>query len=406
MDINSSKIAIIGLGYVGLPLSIAFSKKYKTIGFDIDKLRIKELNQGIDRTNQVENLNLAKNLSFSYNIKDIKNCTVYIICVPTPIDENKVPDLSHLLESSKLVGSVLKKGDVVIYESTTYPTCTENECKNALISTSGLVYNKDFFLGYSPERINPSDKIHTLENIKKIISGSTPESSEFIDKLYSSIIPAGTHKAPNIQTAEMAKILENAQRDLNIAFINEAYMICEVLGLDIKAVLDAAKTKWNFLPFSPGLVGGHCISVDPYYLIHKINSIGYHPQVISSGRFVNDKMPYFVAQKIIYLMLQKHIEVLDSHILILGIAFKANCPDVRNSQVPIIKKELEKLNIKVSIYDCLADRQKVEQIYNISLLDSLPERSFDGIFLATKHNEFEKINIKKIAKSKYIFYTL
>ena len=406
--LQNAHIAIIGLGYVGLPLSVAFSKIYPTIGFDINPQRIDELKSSFDSTQQVskQELQNSPNLSFTHNLSHIAHANIYIICVPTPITENKTPDLSALLHASELVGKVLQKGNIVIYESTTYPTCTENECKNALEKSSNLTFNTDFYLGYSPERINPSDSSHTLTQIQKITSGSTKQVAHFIDSLYSSIITAGTFCVSSIKTAEMTKIIENAQRDLNIAFINEMYMICDALQIDALEVLEAAKTKWNFLPFTPGLVGGHCISVDPYYLTHKLHSIGYHPQVISSGRLINDTMPYFIAQKIIKLLIQNGIEILNAKVLILGITFKQNCPDIRNSKVPIVKKELESFGLKVDVYDPVANKQEVLRQYQISLLDELPLAYFDCIFLAVAHNKFLCLNHKKLGKAKSIYYTL
>ena len=406
--LQNAHIAIIGLGYVGLPLSVAFSKVYPTIGFDINPQRIDELESSLDSTQQVskQELQNSPNLSFTHNLSHIAHANIYIICVPTPITENKTPDLSALLHASELVGKVLQKGNIVIYESTTYPTCTENECKNALEKSSNLTFNTDFYLGYSPERINPSDSSHTLTQIQKITAGSTKQVAHFIDSLYSSIITAGTFCVSSIKTAEMTKIIENAQRDLNIAFINEMYMICDALQIDALEVLEAAKTKWNFLPFTPGLVGGHCISVAPYYLTHKLHSIGYHPQVISSGRLINDTMPYFIAHKIIKLLIQNGIEILNAKVLILGITFKQNCPDIRNSKVPIVKKELESFGLKVDVYDPVANKQEVLRQYQISLLDELPLAYFDCIFLAVAHNKLLCLNYKKLGKAKSIYYTL
>ncbi|AAP78257.1 nucleotide sugar dehydrogenase [Helicobacter hepaticus] len=407
-SLESAHIAVIGLGYVGLPLAVAFGKVYPTIGFDIDSKRIEELQTGIDNTQEVnkEDILQASQLYFCDQLTHIASANIYIICVPTPIDKNKVPDLSPLLNASKLVGKVLQKGNLVIYESTTYPTCTETECKNMLESTSHLSLNKDFYLGYSPERINPSDSSHTLTQIRKITSGSTLEVAKFVDSLYASIITAGTHCVSSIKTAEMVKIIENAQRDLNIAFVNEMCIICDYLDIDALEVLEAAKTKWNFLPFSPGLVGGHCISIDPYYLTHKMNAIGYIPQVISSGRLINDMMPHFVAQKMIKLMIAQHIEVLSSKILILGITFKQNCPDIRNSKVPLVKKELEDFGAQVSIYDPLANVKEVQKQYGITLLPSLPTEYFDAIFLAVAHDKFLSLSHQDLGKKEHIYYTL
>ncbi len=405
--LETADIAVIGLGYVGLPLIITLSRHYSVVGFDIDEKRINALKEGIDETKQIsKNDILNSNCIFSSSLSDIAKSNVYIICVPTPIDAYKVPDLSSLLYATQLVGKVLQKGNIVIYESTTYPTCTENECKNMLETTSSLCLNKDFYLGYSPERINPSDNTHTLTNICKITSGSNDMAANFVDSLYNSILNAGTHRVSSIKTAEMTKIIENAQRDLNIAFINEMYMICDLLEIDAFEVLEAAKTKWNFIHFKPGLVGGHCISVDPHYLTHKMNAIGYHPQVISSGRLINDAMPNFIANKIIKLMIKKHIQVLESKILILGVTFKQNCPDIRNSKVPIVKKELESFGAVVSVYDPIANPQIVEKEYNFSLTKSLPTKYFDAIFLAVAHDECLCLPYENFAKDTYVYFTL
>ena len=406
-QLDTIRIAVIGLGYVGLPLLIAFSKRYNAIGFDINPTRIESLQKGIDETKQVSKEEILRShCTFSSTLCDIVEANVYIICVPTPIDEYKVPDLSALLGASEMVGKVLQRGNIVIYESTTYPTCTENECRAMLELTSSLHLNSDFYLGYSPERINPSDSIHTLSNIRKITSGSNDEAAAFVDTLYASIITAGTHRVSSIKTAEMTKIIENAQRDLNIAFVNEMCIICDYLDIDALEVLEAAKTKCNFLPFTPGLVGGHCISIDPYYLTHKMNAIGYVPQVISSGRLINDTMPHFIAQKIIKLMIKQHIAILGAKILILGVTFKQNCPDIRNSKVPLVKKELEEFGVEVSVYDPIANAPDVQEQYHISLLPSLPSRQFDVIFLAIAHNEFLSLSFKNLAKQNAIYYTL
>lgn len=406
--LQTAHIAVIGLGYVGLPLCVEFGKLYPTIGFDTNNKRITELQNGFDSTGEVSDSQIAQasHLVFSYDSQSLKEANIYIICVPTPIDEYKTPNLTPLLQASQIVGKYLQKGNIVIYESTTYPTCTQNECKTMLTSSSGLKFNDDFYLGYSPERINPSDTSHTLTNITKITSGSTPEVASFIDCLYASIITAGTHPVLSIEIAEMAKVIENAQRDLNIAFMNEVHIICDYLNINTTEVLEAAKTKWNFLPFSPGLVGGHCISIDPYYLTHKMNAIGYHPQIISSGRLINDAMPQFVAQKIIKLMIVNHIEVLNAQILILGITFKQDCADIRNSKVPLVKTQLEDFGAKVSIYDPLANPYLVEQEYNITLLSSLPQNHFDAIFLAVGHQNFLSLSRYTLGKPKHIFYTL
>ena len=344
MKLESCKIAIIGLGYVGLPLAIEFGKKYKVLGFDINQARIEQLKSGIDRTNEadIEGLKFAVNLAnksdkvglkFSSNIEELKSYNIFIVTVPTPIDQFKAPDLTPLLKASEMLGKILKPGDIVIYESTVYPGCTEEECVPILEQNSGLKFNQDFYCGYSPERINPGDKVNTLTKIKKVTSGSTLEIADFVDSLYSSIIEAGTHKAPSLKVAEASKAIENAQRDVNISFVNELALIFDRMGIDTNDVLEAAATKWNFLKFKPGLVGGHCISVDPYYLAHKAASLGYHPQVILSGRRVNDNMGIFVASKIIKLLISKNHVIAKARVLILGITFKENCPDIRNSKV-------------------------------------------------------------------------
>jgi len=398
---DSYKIGIIGLGYVGLPLAIEFSKKYKTIGFDLNQKRIDELNKGVDSTNEanLEELKtqLANKLILVDDLEKIKTCNIYIITVPTPITKFKTPDLSYLLSASNAIGSILKKGDIVIYESTVYPGCTEEECVPVLEKSSGLIYNKDFFCGYSPERINPGDKINTLTKIKKVTSGSTPGIAKIVDQLYSSIITAGTHLASSIKVAEASKAIENAQRDLNISFVNELALIFDKIGIDTEEVIDAAATKWNFLKFKPGLVGGHCISVDPYYLAHKAESMGYYPEVILSGRRVNDQMGKFVAEKVVKLMNQKGIPVRNSKALILGITFKEDCPDIRNSKVPDIYNELQNYGLLVDIYDPNAIKQEVKHEFNIDLIDQ--PNSYDAIILAVSHNEFKSIDLSSL-KSK------
>lgn len=389
------KIGIIGLGYVGLPLAIEFSKKYNTIGFDINQKRIEELNKGLDFTkeaNQEElKTQLLNKLILVDELEKIKTCNIYIITVPTPITKFKTPDLSYLLSASNAIGRILKKGDVVIYESTVYPGCTEEECVPVLEKSSGLIFNKDFFCGYSPERINPGDKINTLTKIKKVTSGSTPNIAKIIDQLYSSIITAGTHLASSIKVAEASKAIENAQRDLNISFVNELALIFDKIGIDTEEVIDAAATKWNFLKFKPGLVGGHCISVDPYYLAHKAESMGYYPEVILSGRRVNDQMGKFVAEKVVKLMNQKGIPVRNSKALILGITFKEDCPDIRNSKVPDIYNELQNYGLQVDIYDPNAIKQEVKHEFNIDLIDQ--PNSYDAIILAVSHNEFKNLDL-------------
>ena len=395
---DSYKIGIIGLGYVGLPLAIEFSKKYKTIGFDLNQKRIDELNKGVDSTNEanLEELKtqLANKLILVDDLEKIKTCNIYIITVPTPITKFKTPDLSYLLSASNAIGSILKKGDIVIYESTVYPGCTEEECVPVLEKSSGLIYNKDFFCGYSPERINPGDKINTLTKIKKVTSGSTPGIAKIVDQLYSSIITAGTHLASSIKVAEASKAIENAQRDLNISFVNELALIFDKIGIDTEEVIDAAATKWNFLKFKPGLVGGHCISVDPYYLAHKAESMGYYPEVILSGRRVNDQMGKFVAEKVVKLMNQKGIPVRNSKALILGITFKEDCPDIRNSKVPDIYNELQNYGLLVDIYDPNAIKQEVKHEFNIDLIDQ--PKSYEAIILAVSHNEFKNLDLSSL----------
>lgn len=392
-DNENKKITIVGLGYVGLPLALAFSKKYPVVGYDINNSRIEELKEGIDQTDETDPNELSdaleKGLQLTSEIEAIADSTIYIITVPTPVTENKVPDLSFLLEASKTIGSVLKSGDLVIYESTTYPGCTEEDCVPVLEKYSKLKLNHDFFCGYSPERINPGDKVNTLTKIKKVTSGSTPFVAEYVDQLYKSIITAGTFKASSIRVAEASKAIENAQRDLNISFVNELALIFDRIGIDTREVLEAAGTKWNFLKFTPGLVGGHCISVDPYYLTHKAKELGYDPQVILSGRKINDYMPSFVAQKMVKLMGQKGIPLNQSRCLILGITFKENCPDIRNSKIPQVVSELEEYGITVYIHDSHADSKEVKKHFNIDLIETF--QTYDSILLAVNHKEYENI---------------
>lgn len=402
------KLGIVGLGYVGLPLSIEFGKKFLTIGFDININRIEELKNGVDHTKEstLSQLNSAKKLSFSSEINDIKECNIYIITVPTPIDEFKTPNLNPLIEASKMIGSVLKKGDVVIYESTVYPGCTEEVCVPLLESVSGLVYNLDFFCGYSPERIVPGDKINTLTTIKKVTSGSTPETANFVDNLYRSIITAGTFKASNMKVAEASKAIENAQRDVNISFVNELALIFDKMGIDTQDVLDAAGSKWNFLKYKPGLVGGHCISVDPYYLAYKAENLGYYPEVILSGRRVNDNMSSFVANKMVKMLIKSGKQIKGSKVLILGITFKENCPDIRNSKVVNVYNELREFGLEVDTYDYEANSEEVTQEYGIIPLDKITKK-YDGIMLAVSHDRFLKINIESLKKdSKSVVYDL
>lgn len=399
MLISTKKIAVIGLGYVGLPLAVEFGKIYPVLGFDINNKRIEELKNRIDTTKEsnAEEINSSSNLIFSSEKKDLKDYNVFIVTVPTPINQFKSPDLIPLIKASELIGIFLKKGDIVIYESTVYPGCTEEDCVPVLEQYSGLKFNVDFYCGYSPERINPGDKINTLTKIKKVTSGSTPEIAIIVDGLYKSIIIAGTHLAPSIKVAEASKAIENAQRDLNISFVNELALIFDKMGIDTNDVLDAAATKWNFLKFKPGLVGGHCIGVDPYYLAHKAESLGYHPQVILSGRRVNDNMGIFVANKVIKLMIQKGIVIKDAKALVLGITFKENCPDIRNSKVSDIFKELKQFGLDVSVYDPHASKNDVKKAYDIELCDKLEK--YDAIVLVVSHNEFLTLDISKLKKS-------
>ena len=398
-------IAVIGLGYVGFPLAVEFGKLYPTLGFDIDQGRIAELQRGFDRTQEVSESQLASSdsLRFSYQTDDLKGCNTFIVTVPTPIDHFKKPDLSPLLKASEMIGRVLKKGDVVVYESTVYPGCTEEDCVPVLEKYSGLVFNQDFFCGYSPERINPGDKVNTLTKIKKVTSGSTPEVAEQVDALYRSIIQAGTHKASSIKVAEASKAIENAQRDVNISFVNELALIFDRMGIDTTEVLEAAGTKWNFLKFKPGLVGGHCIGVDPYYLLHKSESLGYYPQVILSGRRVNDNMGIFVANKLVKLMIQKGKKIGGARTLMLGITFKENCPDIRNSRVVDIYKELKDFGMEVDVYDPWANAEEVQKEHEITLVKTLAE-AYDAIVLTVAHGEFLELPFVKLkAKDGIIF---
>ncbi|MFN5427485.1 MAG: nucleotide sugar dehydrogenase, partial [Bacteroidota bacterium] len=408
MKLSDIKIAIIGLGYVGLPLAIEFGKKYPVIGFDINSERIVELNLGEDRTKEADiegmlaTMNLHSNASgkgliFSSSIDDLKLCNTFIVTVPTPIDQFKAPDLTPLLKASEMLGKVLKVGDLVIYESTVYPGCTEEDCVPVLEKYSGLKYNVDFFCGYSPERINPGDKVNTLTKIKKVTSGSTPEVADLVDALYGSIITAGTHKAPSLKVAEASKAIENAQRDVNISFVNELALIFDRMGIDTNDVLEAAGSKWNFLKYRPGLVGGHCIGVDPYYLAHKAESLGYHPQVILSGRRVNDNMGLFVANKVVKLMIQKGNTIKGAKGLVLGVTFKENCPDIRNSKVVDIYNELIQFGLDVDVYDPHADAKEVSKEYGISLVTK--PIKYDAVILAVAHDEFIHINLSEFKNS-------
>ena len=385
-----SHVGIIGLGYVGLPLAVEFSKKLATTGFDLKEQRIAELKEGIDVTREVsrQELQQAGNLNFTSNIEDLGDCNVFIIAVPTPIDANKRPDLRPLEGASRTVGRVLNKGDVVIYESTVYPGATEEVCVPILEEVSGLIFNQDFFAGYSPERINPGDHEHRLPTIVKVTSGSTPEIADFVDDLYKTIITAGTFKASCIKVAEAAKVIENTQRDVNIALINELALIFNRLGIDTLEVLKAAGTKWNFLPFRPGLVGGHCIGVDPYYLTHKAQEVGYHPEMILAGRRLNDDMGRYIASQVVKLMLKKRIHVADANILVLGLTFKENCPDLRNTRVVDIIDELESYGANIEVFDPWADQEEAKQLYGVTMIKSLPVNHYDGVVLAVAHQEF------------------
>ncbi|MDO3642993.1 nucleotide sugar dehydrogenase [Mucilaginibacter sp. L3T2-6] len=405
---ETAKIAIIGLGYVGLPLALEFGKKYDVLGFDINVERVQDLSKGIDKTQEadidellavIEQKRGAGNngLGFSSVKADLEDRNIFIVTVPTPIDQFKAPDLTPLLKASEMIGAVLKKGDLVIYESTVYPGCTEEDCVPVLEKSSGLTFNVDFYAGYSPERINPGDKINTLTKIKKVTSGSTPDVAEHVDRLYASIIVAGTHKAPSLKVAEASKAIENAQRDVNISFVNELSLIFDRIGIDTTDVIEAAGTKWNFLKYKPGLVGGHCIGVDPYYLAHKAQSLGYHPQVILSGRRVNDGMGAFVANKTLKLMIEKDLKIKGARVLIMGITFKEDCPDVRNTKVIDIHYELLQFGIIVDIYDPWADIAEVKHEYGLDIVSELQDNvRYDAIILAVAHNKFLTLDYRKI----------
>jgi UDP-N-acetyl-D-galactosamine dehydrogenase len=406
MSLFDKRVAVIGLGYVGLPLAVEFGRKYKTIGFDINGHRISELNKFVDSTLEVDNDYLKETLNsglfkVSQQVSDLQNCNVFIITVPTPTDKNNRPVLTPLIKASETVGSVLKAGDIVIYESTVYPGVTEDECVPVLERVSNLKFNDDFFVGYSPERINPGDKQHTITKILKVTSGSTPEAAETIDQLYNSIIKAGTFRASSIKVAEAAKVIENSQRDINIAFVNELSMIFTLIGINTNEVLEAAGTKWNFLKFKPGLVGGHCIGVDPYYLAQKAQEVGYHPEIILAGRRLNDQMGKYVATETIKLMIRKDIQVKGSSILVLGFTFKENCPDVRNTKVIDIIRELESYHVNFVVVDPWAKPSDVRKEYQIEISQSIPEQKFDAIILAVGHNEFSDIDIRKYVKRQF-----
>jgi UDP-N-acetyl-D-galactosamine dehydrogenase len=392
------KLGVIGLGYVGLPLAVEFGKQYPLVGFDINRKRIEELRAGTDRTLEVsENeLEQANRLSYTSDLADLRNCNTYIVTVPTPVDRHKRPDLTPLIKASETLGKVIKKGDVVIYESTVYPGATEEDCIPIIEKFSGLKFNTDFFAGYSPERINPGDKEHRFTSIKKVTSGSTPEVADFVDALYASVVTAGTHKAPSIKVAEAAKVIENTQRDVNIALINELALIFNRMGIDTEAVLQAAGSKWNFLPFRPGLVGGHCIGVDPYYLTHKAQELGYQPEVILAGRRINDGMGPYIAERVSRLMMHKRIHVVDSKILVMGLTFKENCPDLRNTKVIDIINEFKAFNANVDVYDPWADAAEAQHEYGFEPIRQPMEGQYDAIVLAVAHRQFAEIGIEKI----------
>lgn len=416
MNVKESKIAIIGLGYVGLPLAVAFAEKYKVVGFDINKERILELQKGHDHTLEVESQKLHNLLLNSFeqgpigifittDISCLRYCNVFIVTVPTPIDRFNRPLLIPLIKATEMVGGLLKEGDVVIYESTVYPGVTEDEMVPIMEKVSGLVFNRDFFCGYSPERINPGDKEHTVTKILKVTSGSTPSIATFIDQLYKTVISAGTHKAPSIKVAEAAKVIENSQRDINIAFVNELSKIFSLLDIDTKEVLEAANTKWNFLNFKPGLVGGHCIGVDPFYLAQKAQEVGYHPEIILAGRRLNDSMGKYVATEVVKLMMRKGLRVIDSKVLILGFTFKENCPDVRNTRVIDIYNELKSFDIRIDIYDPWANPEEVEHEYGVILSNNLPKVSnYSALILAVAHENFSVLNIRDFVVQKGVVY--
>lgn len=413
------KIAVIGLGYVGLPLANLFSTKYPVVGFDVKKKRVEELMSGIDHTLEVENeklqatllkenpvYNNINGLYCSTEIDDIKECNFYIVTVPTPVDKNNNPDLNYLIKASETVGKVISKGDVVVYESTVYPGATEEKCLPVVEAVSGLKLNEDFYAGYSPERINPGDKEHTVEKIKKVTSGSTPEIGIYIDNIYRSVVKGGTHLAPTIRVAEASKVIENSQRDINIAFVNELKKIFDRMDIDTNAVLEAAGTKWNFLKFKPGLVGGHCTGVDPYYLARKAQEYAYHPEIILAGRRMNDGMGEYVASQAVKKMIKNDIKVKGSDVLVMGITFKENCPDIRNTKVVDVINSLKEFGVNVSVYDPWANRNEVKEVYNLDIDSELPNKKFDALILAVTHKEFSNIDYNTLQKPNSIFYSL
>ncbi len=411
MNLYNISIAVIGQGYVGLPLAVEFGKKFNTIGFDINQARIAELQSGIDSTLEVSTEELAKSMyiSYSHNVDDLKNCNIYIVTVPTPIDEHKNPDLTPLIKASQMLGKVVSVDDIIIYESTVYPGATEEVCLPEVEKVSGLTFNKDFFAGYSPERINPGDKEHRVINIKKVTSGSNDEIATFVDDLYKSIIIAGTHKASSIKVAEAAKVIENTQRDVNIALINELAIIFNKLNIDTLEVLEAAGSKWNFLPFRPGLVGGHCIGVDPYYLTHKAESVGYHPEMILAGRRLNDNMGEYVVSQLVKSMLKKGIQVKDANVLVMGLTFKENCPDLRNTKVVDIVSELQVYNMNVDILDPWCSNECAQKEYGLDVIKEAKKDNYDAVILAVAHNEFKVMGadaIKALGKTDSVIYDL
>ncbi len=411
LQLAELKIAIIGLGYVGLPLAVEFGKKVPVVGFDIHQKRIDELKSGNDHTLEVspEELAQATQLSYTANLEDLKDCNFFIVTVPTPIDEFKQPDLTPLVKASTSIGQVLNAGDIVVYESTVYPGATEEVCIPVLEKVSGLIFNQDFYAGYSPERINPGDKLHRVSNILKVTSGSTPEVAEFVDQVYKLVIEAGTHKAESIKVAEAAKVIENTQRDVNIALINELALIFNKMGIDTESVLKAAGTKWNFLPFRPGLVGGHCIGVDPYYLTYKAQAIGYHPEIILAGRRLNDAMGAYVVTQLVKSMIKKKIQVEGAKVLVLGLSFKENCPDIRNTKIIDIVKELQEYHIDVDIYDPWVNADEAEHEYGIRTTDALQNGIYDAVILAVAHEQFVALGAEKIralGKESHVLYDL
>lgn len=411
LQLSELKIAVIGLGYVGLPLAVEFGKKNPVVGFDIYQKRIDELRSGQDHTLEVspEELKKAEYLQFSADLDTLKSCNFFIVTVPTPIDEFKQPDLTPLVKASESIAKVLKKGDIVVYESTVYPGATEEVCIPVLEKNSGLIFNQDFFAGYSPERINPGDKLHRVTNILKITSGSTPEVADYVDQVYNLIIEAGTHKAASIKVAEAAKVIENTQRDVNIALINELALIFNKMGIDTEAVLQAAGTKWNFLPFRPGLVGGHCIGVDPYYLTHKAQAIGYNPEIILAGRRLNDGMGAYVVTQLVKAMLKKRIQVEEAKVLILGLSFKENCPDIRNTRIIDIVKELQEYHVNVDVYDPWVDAAEAEHEYGIRPVQAPAQGEYDAVILAVAHEQFKDMGVETIralGKEDHVLYDL